>query len=149
MEIHVLKLLITDKDLNDVAARRLTLDDEVRKLRIQITPQGVRVTGVYQMLVTVAFETLWEVTALKGKLTARLSAFKALGIPVSLFKSMVMGAVKDAFTRHDAIQVDGDTVLVDLDQWLAKQGMPLETNLTLVQCRPGYLFIEAAKAPEK
>jgi hypothetical protein len=145
MEIHALKLVINEKDLNDLAARQLKRDEEVRKLRIRVTPEGVYVTGVYRMLVSVSFETLWELTTVKGKLTARLSWFKALGIPVGLFKSMVMGAVKDAVVKHDAIEVDEELVWVDIERLLAKQGLAVRTNLTGVQCRAGNLLIEAAK----
>jgi hypothetical protein len=144
MEIHALKLYITEQDLNDVAVRRLPLDEEVRKVRIRITPEGVHVTGVYRMLVNVAFETLWALQITGGMLTARLADFKALGIPVMLFKSMIMTAVKDATAKNDAIQVNEDVVLVDVDRLLARQGMPVRTNLTRVLCRAGNLVLEAA-----
>jgi hypothetical protein len=145
MEIHALKLLITEKDLNDLAARQIPRDEEIRKLRIRLAPEGVYVTGVYRMLISISFETFWELTANNGKVTARLAAFKALGIPVGLFKSMVMGAVRDAVTRYEAIEVDDDRIHVDVDRLLSRQGMAVRANLTAVQCRAGDLLLEAAK----
>jgi hypothetical protein len=146
MEIQALRLLITEQDLNEVAARKLPLDEEVRKVRIRLGPEGMYVSGVYRMLVNVAFETLWALQITDGKLTARLADFKALGIPVMLFKSMVMTAVKDAITRNDAIQVDEDVVFVDVDRLLAREGMSVRTNLTRVHLGSGSLVLEAAQA---
>jgi hypothetical protein len=145
MEIQALKLLVTEQDLNDVAARQLPLDEEVRNVRIRLGPEGMYVSGVYRMLVNVAFETLWALQITGGKLTARLADFKALGIPVMLFKSMVMTAVKDAITRNDAVRVDEDVVFVDVDRLLAREGLSVRTNLTGVHCRSGSLVLEAGQ----
>ena len=75
-----------------------------------------------------------------------IADFKALGIPAKLFKSMAMSAVKDAVAMIEAVEVDEEMVMVDVDQLLASQGMPLRMNLTSVKCRAGSLVIEAGKA---
>ncbi len=144
MEIHALKLLITEKDLNDAAGRHLPDDEEVRQVKIRLAPEGVYVSGVYRMLFNVAFETLWEPGVAGGKLVARLASFKALGIPMSLLKSMIMSAIKDTIGREQAFEIDEECVRLDVDRLLAAQELPLRTNLTAVRCQAGRLILEAA-----
>jgi hypothetical protein len=143
VEIQALKLLITEEDLNEVVVNRLPEDPEVRKLRIQLAPEGVYVTGVYQMVFNVPFETLWELAVAEGKLTARLSGFKAMGLPVSLFKSMLMNVVSEAVSPIDAIETEDDTLRLDLERLLAGEGFSVRANLSGVRCHAGCLILEA------
>jgi hypothetical protein len=147
LEIQSLRLLVTEQDLNDLTAGRLPLDEEVRQVRFRIAPEGIYVSGVYHMLVKVAFETLWEVEVSRGNLVVRLSGFKALGIPVMLLRSMVMTALSQAVDHLDAVQVEGETVLVDVDRLLEGEGIPVRTNLTAVHCLAGQMVMEAAGIP--
>jgi hypothetical protein len=144
MEIQALKLLVTEHDLNEVALRQLALGQEVRKVRVRLAPEGAYVTGVYHMLINVSFETFWELTVADGKLQARLSSFKALGIPVSLLKSMIMTAIRDAVGEEDAVEVNEEVVRLDVERLLAREGIPVRTNLKAVRCQAGQLVIEAA-----
>jgi hypothetical protein len=143
VEIQALKLLITEEDLNEVVVNRLPEDPEIRKLRIKLAPEGVYVTGVYQMVFNVPFETLWELAVAGGKLTARLSGFKAMGLPVSMFKSMLMNVVAEAASPIDAIEAMDDTLRLDLERLLAREGFSVRANLTGVRCHSGHLVLEA------
>jgi hypothetical protein len=144
VEIQALKLLVTDADLNDVVVNRLPEDPEIRKLRVQVAPEGVYVTGVYQMVFNVPFETLWELAVAGGKLTARLSGFKAMGLPVGMFKSMLMNVVREAVSPIDGIETEDDTLRLDVERLLAKEGFSVRANLTRVRCHAGHLVVEAA-----
>jgi hypothetical protein len=144
VEIQALTLVITEQDLNAAAARHLPDDPEVRKIRLRVAPEGVYVTGVYQMVFGVPFETLWEPAVNGGRITARLGGFKAMGIPVAMLKSMILGALRDAVTGSGAIHVDDEGVQVDLERLLADEGLSIRTNLKAVRCQPGRLIVEAA-----
>ncbi len=143
VEIQALKLLITEKDLNEMVAQHLPEDPEIRKIRIQLAAEGVYVTGVYQMLFNVPFETLWELAILGGKLSARLAGFKALGLPVTMFKSMLMNVVSDAVGSIEAIEIADDSLQLDVERLLAGEGFSVRTNLTAVRCHAGHLVLEA------
>jgi hypothetical protein len=143
LEIQALKLLITEQDLNDVATRQTADDEELRQLRVRLTPEGAHVTGVYRMLVNVPFETRWELSVNQGKLVARLADLKALGLPGGMFKGMMMSFIGDFIRKEDAVQVDGETVHFNPDQLLLRQGLSLRSNLTGVRCQAGSLVIES------
>jgi len=144
VEIQALKLLITEKDLNEIVAQHVPEDPEIRKIRIQLAAEGVYVTGVYQMLFNVPFETLWELAVAEGKLTAHLAGFKALGLPVSMFKSMLMNVVSEAVGSVEAIEVAADSLHLDVERLLAREGLSVRTNLTAVRCHAGHMVLEAA-----
>jgi hypothetical protein len=144
VEIQALTLVVTEQDLNDAAARHLPDDPEVRKVRLRVAPEGVYVSGVYQMVFGVPFETLWEPAASGGRVTARLAGFKALGIPVAMLKSLILNALRDTVAGVGAVQVDEDGVRVDVERLLADEGLSLRTNLKAVRCLEGRLIVEAA-----
>jgi hypothetical protein len=143
MEIQALRLLITEQDLADLAGKHLILDEPIRDLKFRLTPQGVAVTGVYEMLMNVSFETLWEPGIQAGKLTVRLARFKALGIPLMLFRKMLLEMIRSATPHEDCVWVQNDVVFLDADRLLAREGVTLRTNLTAVSCRMGQLVLES------
>jgi hypothetical protein len=144
MEIQALILTLTEKDLNDLAARHLPDDLPVEELRFRLTPEGLQVSGEYPLFVRVSFETRWELGIRGGNVTARLAHFKALGLPVSIFKGMLLNLLRDSLTRKDWFQVDGeDTVVVHVDRWLQREGVPLRTNLTAIHCSDKSLAVES------
>jgi hypothetical protein len=143
MEIHALHATVSEQDLNDLARKHLTSDIAVEELRIQITPEGLVIKGEYPMLVTVSFETLWELGVSGGKVVARLAKFRTLGMPMSVLKSLVMGMIASAAKKEPWLEVAGDTVHVDVEQALAGEGLKASLNLTAVRCQAGALVIEA------
>src|SRR5207247_10562556 len=105
-------------------------DSPVEEVRIAVTPDGVVIKGEYPLLVTVSFETLWELSVAEGKLVARLARLRTLGMPMTVLKSAVLGAIAAAARSEDWLQVDKDTVRLDIDRALAKEGLRARTNLT-------------------
>jgi hypothetical protein len=145
MEIHALKLLVTEHDLNAIAVRALAKEEQVREVRLRLLPEGVQVSGVYPTpFMTVRFETLWEVAARLGKIAARLVSVKALGLPVGMLRTVIMSALADAAGTGNGLHVDGEQLLFDPDHLLASHGLIGRTNLTGVRCDAGLLIIEAS-----
>jgi hypothetical protein len=146
MEIQALRLLVTEKALNDLAVRHLPDDQPVEELRFRLTPEGLQVSGEYPLFLRVSFETQWELGVRDGDITARLTRFKALGLPVPVFKSALLKIIKDAVGKEDWLRFDGDdTILVLVDRLLAEQGIPLRTNLSAIRCQEGSLVLEAGE----
>jgi hypothetical protein len=144
MEIHALKLTITEHDLNAIAARALAKEEQVREVRARISPEGVHVSGVYPTpFMTVRFETTWELVARAGKIGAKLASVKALGLPVTMLRTMIMTTLAEAAGSGSGLQVDGEHILFDPDHLLARHGLIGRTNLTVVRCETGVLVIEA------
>jgi hypothetical protein len=144
MEIEALTLRVTEKDLNDLAARHLPDDQPVEELRFRLTPEGLHATGEYPLFLRVTFETVWELGVRGGDVTARLARFKALGLPVPVFKSVLLKILKEAAAKEDWLQFEGDDqVVVKVDRMLELEGVPLRTNLTAIRCQDGSLVVEA------
>jgi hypothetical protein len=148
MEIHALKLTITEHDLNAIAVRALAKEEQVREVRVRVSPEGVHVSGVYPTpFMTVRFETTWELVARVGKIGAKLASIKALGLPVTMLRTMIMSALAEAAGSGNGLQVDGEHIFFDPDHLLARHGLIGRTNLTVVRCDTGVLVIEACGTP--
>ena len=48
MEIQLLELSVSDADLNQLASGIFVWPDVIRDVGFAVTPEGVRVTGIYQ-----------------------------------------------------------------------------------------------------
>ncbi len=143
MEIQSLKLLITEQEINDIATKLLAQNQQTRDVRVRLAPEGAYITGVYQTLVAVSFETFWQLGVRSGKITARLANFKAGGFGAGMLKGVLMNAISDAAKKEDSLRVEEETLVFDLDRLLTKKGFPARTNLTTVRCNSGNLIIES------
>jgi hypothetical protein len=144
MEIQALRLFLTERDLNDLAARHLPADQPVEELRLRLTPEGLQVSGEYPLFLRVRFDTHWELGVRAGNVTARLTRFKALGLPVPVFKSVLLKLVKEVAGQADWLHLDGDDmVVVNVDRLLELQGVPMRTNLASMRCQDQGLTVEA------
>jgi hypothetical protein len=144
MEIHDLKVLFTEDEINRALARGLPRNVPLREVNVRLTEEGIHVKGVYALLLGVPFETRWELSVRQGKLAARLAGVKVIGMGAGILTNALMSALGAAAAHEDAIGVEGDTVLLDPDQLLAKQGFPSRTNLTAVRCGEGRVWVEAS-----
>jgi hypothetical protein len=143
MEIQALTLRVSEKSLNDLAARHLPEDQPVEELRFRLTPEGLHITGEYPLFLKVAFETRWELGVRAGRVTARLASLKALGLPVAIFKSVLLKLVHEAAGHEDCLQLEDETFIFDVDRWLAAEGIPLRTNLMAIRCQEQSLIVLA------
>lgn len=134
---------MTDQDLNELLRRHLPPGLPVKDIKIAITPPGIVLQGVYPMFVNVAFETLWEPAVEQGKLTVKLSQFKAMGMGGNMFKGAILKQIAEAVQGKDFVGLVDDTLVLDLDRLLQRNGVMAKTNLTRVGCEAGRIVLEA------
>jgi hypothetical protein len=144
MEIQLLKLLITEQDINTLVARALASEPQVRDVKVSLGPEGVHVGGVYPTaFMSVRFQTLWEVSVEAGKVAARLADLKVVGLPVTMLRPAIMSALSEAVAKEDAVQVKGEHLLFDPNRLFTKNGLTGSTNLRTIRSEAGQLIIEA------
>jgi len=144
MEIQALKLVVSEQELNRMAAHAPLSGAPVRDLSVRLTPEGVHVKGKYQAWISMNFETLWKVDVQQGKIVAHLADVKVVGLPAAKIKGMLTESICGALDADGAVEADGDTMRIDLDQMLALRGFPARTNLTGIRCEMGQIIIESA-----
>ena len=144
MEIQALRALIPEDMLTRLATEALPPDVKVKDLRVHLKPEGAQITGAYEMFFAVPFETLWELSVRDGKILARLGNLKVARLGAGMVKGVLLGILADAAKQIDGLQLDGDTLAVDVDRILASRGYQVRTNLKTVQCQAGSLLIESS-----
>ena len=143
MELHALRLSLTEQDLNDLLRKYLPKDVEIDELRVRLTDQNIHVTGVYPFFFPVRFETIWEVGVVSGHACARLDSFKAMGVPGNIFKSAVVKIVEDIARQENWIRIVGDRFLADLELGCSKYAVLAHLHLKTIMVQPGLLTLEA------
>lgn len=146
MEIHSLKLLIAEQEINAILGREITSGTPVRDLAVRLLAEGVHIRGKYQALMPMPFETLWKVSVEAGHIIAHLSELKVVGFGGGMLKGILMDVIVESFQAAGAVQAEGDRLRIDLDQLLAQHGFLARTNLTSVRCEAGRLLIESSQA---
>jgi hypothetical protein len=143
MEIQSLKLMVEEGIANQLLADHAPPDMEVENLRVQFTPEGVRVLGdTRAMLFKVSFESLWELSVAEGNVAARLNSMKVAGIPATKLRGVLLRMVRDAVSKMPGIAVEDEVVRVTVGEMLRSRGIPLRVNLTAVRCLEGSVVIE-------
>jgi hypothetical protein len=130
--------------LTRLATEALPPDVKVKDVRVHLKPEGAQVTGAYEMFFAVPFETLWDLSVRDGKILARLANLKVARLGAGMVKGVLLGILADAAKQIEGLQLDGDTLIVDVDRILAGRGYAVRTNLKTVQCQAGSLLIESA-----
>lgn len=143
MELHSLRLSLTEQDLNELLRKYLPRDVEVEDLRVKLADQFLHVTGVYPFFIPVRFETIWEIGVDNGHAMARLMSIKAMGVPGNIFKSAVVKIVEDIAKREHWIRIVGDRFLADLELGCSKYAVLANLHLRSITIRPGALMLEA------
>ncbi len=142
MDIHSLRLTVSEQDLNKLASRHLR-DQPIEDISIRVSADGIHIKGVYPLFINVSFETHWELGVQGGKITARLAGMRAFGVPGNVFKSAILKFVADAAQQHDWLQIEHDIILADVERLLVKNGLAVRTNFTAVACQDGMIVIES------
>ena len=149
MEIQVLKLAISEQDLNDLIPELLGPNQQVKDLRIRVSPEGVQISGIYQLMIGVHFDALWRPAIWDGGLLAiSLADFKVVGFGGSMLKGAVMSALGDLAAQKEGVHVDGDTLVIEPDHIMLRKGLPVKTNLTAVYCDTGWVVVEGGSPAE-
>ena len=144
MEIQALRALVPEDMLTRIATEALPPDVKVKDVRVHIKPEGAQVTGAYEMFFAVPFETLWDLSVRDGKILARLANVKVARLGAGMVKGVLLGILADAAKQVPGLQLDGDTLVVDVDRGRASRGYDVRTNLKTVQCLGGSLLIESS-----
>jgi hypothetical protein len=144
MEVQALKLLVTEDEVNELIKRHLTDTGSIENLRVRLTPEGVVVQGEYPtFLMKMAFETVWELTAVGPELQARLAALRVKGLPAGLLKGVLMGMIRDTLAGLPGVQVQDDAVCIHAVEAALAHTIPLRVCFTAVRCSIGALVLEA------
>jgi hypothetical protein len=144
MQIHSLKLSLTEEEINSLVAEFPSRDSAVENLRVRLTSEGIVILGEYPtMLMKMAFETLWQVKALGSGVEVRLASIKVSGLPAKMLRGVLMKTIRDLVAHEPGIRVDDEAIHIDLSRHTAIQRLRLRINLTGVQCSPNGLVIEA------
>ncbi len=143
MELLALKLLVTEDDVNALIARHLPADQPVRDVAVRLTPEGARVAGRYPTaFFNVRFETTWDVSVREGRVAARLADLNVAGVPAGMVRGILMDMLGTTAAREDGVSVEGETILVDPDRFLARAGLSGRANLTALRCGEGVVVLE-------
>ncbi len=145
MDVHALKMIIADADLNALAAKLMPPDSPLENVSIQVRPEGICVKGVYPLLVNVSFESWWQVGVAHGKVTANMTKLKAFGMPAMVFKSAVLKTLHELSAKERWFEVKGEDVHLDLEFLLSRHACPARLNLRSVVCGDGIIVVEAGK----
>jgi hypothetical protein len=143
IEIQALKLRISEQALDRVIPQILAQNPQLRELRLRLTPDGAVVSGVYHMVVNVAFSAVWALSVQGGQLAARLGELKVSGLGGGMLKPALLSALGGAVKKEDGMRLDGETLMVDIDRVLGRHGLDLRSNLAAIQCGDGYVLVEA------
>jgi hypothetical protein len=143
MELHTLRLSVSEQDLNDLLRKYLPKDVEIDELRVRLADHAIHITGVYPFFIPVRFETAWEVGVENGHVSARLASFKAMGVPGNIFKSAVVKIVEDVARQEHWIRIVGDRFLADLELGCSKYAVVAHLHLRSLQIQAGMLMLEA------
>jgi hypothetical protein len=143
MEIHALKLSITEADLNQLAREQLSADAPVRNLHISLENGLVRIGGDYsKLLIPVPFDTSWELSVQDRHVRVWLKDVRVIGLPAGIFRGTIMAGFSRLAARESGIRLDNDTLVVDVDTFLRHRGVLLRTNLKSIRCKPGLIVLE-------
>lgn len=143
MEIESLRFVVRESDLNELAAAFLPQTANLCDLRISVVPEGIRVSGTYETIVRVRFETLWQVSVSEGKVVAMLQKLETGILSLGLVKGYLLRTIARAM---DMLELRADKLLLDVDLLLRERGVQLRTNLTRIRCDDGILTIESGEA---
>jgi hypothetical protein len=146
MHIQSLRLRVTDADVSALLDQFRPEDGPVEDLGVRLTPEGVIVAGVYPaLMMKVAFETVWEVTAAGPSLAVRLAHVKVAGLPARVLRGVLLRLIRDATAGQPALHVRDDALHLHLEELAQAQGVPLQVRLTRVRIGDGWLTVEAAE----
>lgn len=147
MEIHSLKVSVTEQEINELAAEAPSGKSSVENLSVRLTPEGILVSGVYPvMFMKVGFETLWQVKGAGSIVEARLANITVSGLPAGKLRGVLVKTLRDLLEGEPGVRVTDEAIYVDLSKLTALQRLRLRIHLTGVYCTPGHLIIEAGPA---
>src|SRR5437764_541747 len=127
MEFQALRLLVTDANLETLAARHTPKDSPVEDLRLAITADGVQVTGRYPtLMMRMSFEMIWSLSVCgKGRILARLTTLRVAGLPAGKFKGLLLKMAQDYLSSQPGVALTDDAIEFDAEAAALAEGVPL------------------------
>lgn len=98
------------------------------------------------MLMRVPFETLWTVAVEAGKVVARLSSVRAMRLPVTVFRGIILKLIHESARHEKWLEHFQDTLIVDVEKLLEEEGIFMQINLREIECLAGQLRLLAGDA---
>ena len=141
MEIQLLKLSVTDADLNQLANKTFSWPDAIRNVRFAVVPEGVRVIGTYQRFIAIPFQVLWQVSVSEGKVIGRIERLKAGFLSLGFLKQYLLNLIAAA----TGIAICDEMLILDLNALLADKGWPVRVNLSSISFNYGSLLLESCE----
>ena len=147
MDIQTLKVFVSEGELQELAQKFQPKDGpQVKDLAVRVTPEGVHVSGEAPTpMLALPFESVWQpgVTP-EGRVAVRLVELKAAGFPATLFRSLVLGILKDA-VKEPFIEATDEAVIVDVQEFVRRENLPIALRFAMraVRCVEGGIFVEA------
>jgi hypothetical protein len=146
MEIHALKLVVSEEGVNALLNEYLPDDFTVEDLSVRIAPDGLHVQGVYPtVFIKVPFETHWAIKIVEGHIHAQLVTIKVSGVPGTMFRKLVLDMIAEIMEREPGIALLEETVRIDLESVAHSKKLKLRCNLRAVYCEAGHLLLEAGR----
>jgi len=142
MEVHVLKLSLSEQDLNALLRKHMPASQPIENLTVRVGPGGLTVSGVYPLFINVHFETQWQLGVDQGQITARLEHFQAMGVPGNIFKSAIIKMIEDLAGAEEWLRIQGDTLWVDVDRCIGKYAFAAQTHLKVLECQAARILVE-------
>ncbi len=147
MEIHCLKVSLTEDEINSLVAEFPARESAVENLSVRLSTDGIVILGEYPaMFMKMAFETLWQVSAFGSVVEVRLASVKVSGLAAGMLRGVLLKTIRDMVAHEPGIRVENETIRIDLSRHTGAQRLGLRINLTGVCCGPDGLVIEAGPA---
>lgn len=143
MDIEVLRVRVTEEELDSLVQKHVPADLGLAGLRIVLTAEGIGVRGQYTtMVMPISFETLWEPAILRGQVHARLVRVNVAGFPATKLRGVLLKVIADNLGGQPGVYFEGEAVRLDLDALLAAHQIPVRFKPKAIQCTAGALIFE-------
>lgn len=109
-------LELTDQNLSDLLESELGTDDRIQKLKVEIRPEDVKVSGVLAGRVGVGFSGVIGVTLANGQVDLELKSVKLSAFPTPGFvKNEVQPFIDEVLDINERLQESGATQIQEVD----------------------------------
>jgi hypothetical protein len=144
MDLELLRLVISEDDLNRELAANQPADLSIEDLSVKVLPDGILVSGRYALMVVgLTFETTWKLAVKGDVIEARLSDLQVAGFPASKLRSLLLKVLYDSIPPKRGVRVEDDVLSVNLTELLAAEKVPLRVKLAGIDCQTGKLVVRA------
>ncbi len=146
MDIQTLNVFISEAEIQELARKFQPKDAPIKDLAVRVTPEGVQVSGEAPTpMLTLPFESVWRPSVTQeGRVAVQLVDLKAAGFPATLFRSLVLGLLKDA-VKEPFIEATEDAIVVDVQELVRRENLPvtLRFEMRAIRCIERGVVVEA------